>query len=252
MKLVNALFFSAWLVSQFTVAQTTQSEPAVPDAESFKEEVKGGLATKGLIIGMQELPISKLMFVEAEQGTYLVSSDGRFVFEGTLKDVWHRRTIRTLADVIETRRTPVSNIGFKPEEQLPFFIVGNPELPRQGVAFVDPTSEYTTVFLKSLYEKQTEVNWTVVLMPLVGGNQAVDRSLRLWCSTDRDQAKLDLIFGTDKSFKQMKEGCNDEKIVMGMMLSEVFRITSLPHLIREDGLVSNGYPQDFEAWFARP
>jgi len=252
MKLINALLIGACWVSHFAVAQTTQSEPAVPAAKSFKEEVKGGLATKGLIIGMQELPISKLMFVEAEQGTYLVSSDGRFVFEGTLKDVWHRRTIRTLADVIETRRTPVSNIGFKPEEQLAHFVIGNLGLPRQGVAFVDPTSEYTTVFLKSLYEKKSEVNWTVVLMPLVGGNQAVDRSLRLWCSTDRDQAKLDLVFGTDKSFKQMKEGCNDEKIVMGMLLSEVFRITSLPHLIREDGLVSNGYPQDFEAWFSRP
>jgi thiol:disulfide interchange protein DsbC len=242
----------ALLLSQATIAQTVQSEPALPDIERYKESVKGGLETKGLIIGMQEMPISKLMFVEAEQGTYLVSSDGRFVIEGTVKDIWHRRTIRTLADVIETRRTPVSNIGFRPEEQLAHFVIGNQNIPRQGVAFVDPSSEYTSMFLKSLYEDKENVNWTVVLMPLVGGNASVDRSLRLWCSTDRDQAQLDFIFGTNLSFEQMKEGCNDEKIVMGMLLAEVFRITSLPHLIREDGLVSNGYPQDFNAWFARP
>ena len=83
---------------------------------------------------------------------------------------------------------------------------------------------------------------------MVGGNNSVDRALRLHCATDRDQARLDLIFGTDLSFGEMKEGCNDEKIVKAMLLTDLFQIENLPHLIREDGLVSSGYPRNFEEW----
>lgn len=233
-------------------AQEVHSESVLPDAKTFKEEVKGGLETKGVVIGMQELPIVKLMFVEAEQGNYIISADGRFVFEGTLKDVWHRRTIKTVKDVIETRRTPASNIGFKPEDQLAHFVVGNPDIPRQGVAFVDPTSGYTLRFLKDIMRDKENTHWTVVLMPLVGGNQAIERSLRLWCATDRELALNDLISGGNKSFDDIREGCNDEKILLGMMLVDLFHITSLPHLLREDGLISNGYPEKFNEWFKQP
>lgn len=227
-------------------------EAAVPDAKTYREETKNNLEAKGVLKGIQELPISKLFFVESEQGTYIVSSDGRFVFEGVLKDVWHRKTIKDLADAKSVERTPVSNIGFEPEEQLAHFKFGNPKLPRQGVAFVDPTSPHTGVFLKHLMQKEKEVNWTVVLMPLIGGNNAIDRSRRLWCATDEKQAKLDLIEGSGKSFGKFKDDCSEKPILMGMMLTDVFRIKSLPHLIREDGLVSEGFPEKFDDWFKQP
>lgn len=242
------------LEKEAAVAKETKAllESAVPDAKTYREETKNNLESKGVLKGIQELPINKLFFVEAEQGTYIVSSDGRFVFQGELKDVWHRKTIKDLADAKSVERTPVSNIGFEPEEQLAHFQFGNAKLPRQGVAFVDPTSPHTSVFLKHLMKKEKEVNWTVVLMPLIGGNNAVDRSRRLWCATDSKQAKLDLVEGTDKSFSKLKENCSEQPILMGMMLTDVFRIKSLPHLIREDGLVSEGYPEKFDDWFKQP
>ena len=221
------------------------------DKKTYREQIKNNLEAKGEIKGIQELPITKLFFVEAQQGTYIISSDGRFVFDGKLKDVWHRRTISTLADARETERVPVSNIGFAPEEQLATFQFGNPDKPRSGVAFVDPTSAYTAQFLQIIHNHK-EMNWTVVLLPLVGGNSAVDRSVRLWCSTDREGAKQDLMTGGSEHLGVFQEGCNDERIVMGMMLSDVFRIRSLPHLIREDGLTSAGLPKDFNSWFKQP
>jgi thiol:disulfide interchange protein DsbC len=248
-RVIYSFVVSCWLLLSPAFAQ--QAEP-IEDPETFNESIKGGLESKGQITGMQEMPISKLMFVEAEQGTFLISSDGRFVIEGTIKDVWHRKTIKSAADVKQTQRTPISNIGFKPEEQLAYFTVGNPELPRQGVAFVDPTSLYTTQFLEQLEANQDEVNWTVVLLPLVGGTNAINRSVHLHCARDRDQAKLDFIHGTDVSFSDMTEGCTDEKVLLGMMLTDVYRIENLPHLIREDGLVSSGLPVDFESWFTQP
>lgn len=241
------------MLSTAAFANPVLKNDALPDQETFRQDIKGNLEAKGQVKGIQEIPVSKLYYVEAEQGSYLITSDGRFVFEGKLTDVWYRRTIDSLDDARAVERTPVSHIGFKPEEQLASFIIGDKEKPRLGVAFVDPSTDYSLKFMQKIAkDDKLEGHWTIVLMPLIGGNTAVDRSLRLWCSEDEKLALQDLIDGTSKSFTKMREGCNDERIIMGMMLTDVFRIKSLPHLVREDGLISEGYPQDYDKWFSQP
>lgn len=230
--------------------KAVQSEPT--DDKAFRESVKDNLTRKGAIIGIQELPMKKLFFVEAEQGSYIVSSDGRFVFQGKLTDVWHRKTITDLASAVQVQRTPVTNIGFEPEKQLATFQVGNPSLPRQGIAFVDPTSSYTEKFLQHLLRDPDKYNWTVILMPLVGGESAKNRANRLWCAKDHEGALLDLAYGTDKATNDLKDNCQIEKIVMATMLTEIFQITNLPHIVREDGLNVSGFPVKFDKWLAQP
>ncbi len=228
------------------------AEDARKEAKKYREDIKSSLTAKGIIKGIQEIPMSKLFFVEAQQGTYFVSGDGRYVFEGVMKDVWHRKTIKSLEDARTLERTPVSNIGFEPEKQLATFTIGNPSIPRQGVAFIDPTSDYTMQFLKKLMKDEDSVHWTVILMPLVGGNQAVDRARRLHCAVDQNAAKKDLINGTSLALGALKSGCTEEKIMIAMLLTDIYQIRSLPHLIREDGLVSKGFPKNFTEWFAQP
>jgi thiol:disulfide interchange protein DsbC len=86
----------------------------------------------------------------------------------------------------------------------------------------------------------------------VGGATAVDRAKRLWCSTDSESAKKDLLNGTSDSFSSLESDCDDEKISLMAMLTDVFGIDELPHIIREDGLVSEGFPVDFDSWFEKP
>ncbi|MFT5715942.1 MAG: thiol:disulfide interchange protein DsbC [Oleiphilaceae bacterium] len=262
MKKVLALFVSSTL-SLSVLAQDANttlpealnkalSESVLPDAETFREEVKINLEKKGDIIGIKELPMKKLFFVEAEKGSYVVSADGRFVFDGRLVDVWHRKTIKNLVDAQKIQRTPVSNIGFEPEEQLATFQFGNPDLPRSGVAFVDPTSEYTMKFLQYITDNQEKYNFTVILMPLVGGENAVNRSMKLWCSIDRKGAKEDFLKGNSSHLEEMRSDCKQEPIQMAKFMVNVFNITDLPHIIREDGLTSEGLPVNFDNWFTQP
>lgn len=229
-----------------------QSESAQPDAKVFNEEVKINLEKKGEVLGIKELPMKKLYFVEAERGTYVVSSDGRFVFDGRLVDVWHRKTIKNLADANSIQRTPINNIGLDVEKQLATFQYGNPNLPRSGVAFVDPTSKYTTQFLEYIEDNKDKYNWTVVLAPLVGGTAAVDRARRLFCAENRAQAKKDFTNGTSESFGDIKSDCPEEPIQMVKLLVDILSIEELPHIVREDGLVSEGLPLNFEAWYEQP
>ena len=230
----------------------TLMDDARPDQKVYREEVKENLEKKGRVIGIRELPMKKLFFVEAENGSYVVSADGRFVMDGLVKDVWHRKTIRTLQDAEKIQRTPVSNIGFKPEEQLAHFVVGNPDLPRSGVAFVDPTSAYTVKFLQHIQDHESEYNWTVVLMPMVGGSSSMDRARKLWCAADKEQAKTDLVNGTSESYSDVEKGCNEQPIQMAKYMASLFQIEQLPYIIREDGLSIGGFPVEFEKWYAQP
>jgi thiol:disulfide interchange protein DsbC len=249
--IVGCLVALSFAGAAYAVEKQDKPIAETPEAAAYRASIKEQLSAKGNVKGIQQLPIDKLMFVEAENGTYLISADGRFVIEGKLKDVWHRKTINSLEAARATERVPVSNIGFKPEEQLASFTIGDPKKPRTGVIFVDPTSPMTVTALQAL-SKQTNSNWTAVLMPLVGGNQAMDRSRRLWCSTDRVGATKDLINGTSNAIATMKQPCPEDPIAMGMMMVDVLRITSLPMVIREDGLRSEGFPVEFSKWVKQP
>ena len=65
-------------------------------------------------------------------------------------------------------------------------------------------------------------------------------------------ATKDLINGTATSLQNLKQPCSEEPIVMAMMLADIFRISYLPHFIREDGLRSEGLPENFKAWYSQP
>lgn len=237
---------------QETVDIAKQSKALIeqikPNTKEFREEVKANLTAKGQVLGIQKLPITKFFYVEAKQGSYMVSADGRFVFEGKLTDVWHRKKIDSLEDARSTERTPLTNLGFNPEKQLASFVIGNRAIPRQGIAFVDPTSAYTEKFIQHLLTTPQKYNWTVILLPLVGGDQAMDRSRKLWCASDRNAAIQDLAFGTNNSYTNLKSDCAEDPIMLSMMLTDIFQITGLPHIVREDGLSISGYPPKFDEW----
>lgn len=218
----------------------------------YRQEVKELLEKKGGIIGIKELPIRKLYFVEAEQGTYLVSPDARFVIDGSIKDVWHRKTLRTLSDLDGLDRVPVTSNAPNIEDSLATFQLGNKQMARSGVIFVDPTSEYTMTALKKIESLKDTQNWTVVLMPVIGGSQALDRSRKLWCAEDKSAALQDLINGTNTSFDKLRKECKEDRFINAQLITNVFGIESLPHLIREDGLISRGFPLEFDKWYKQP
>lgn len=222
------------------------------ETKTYAQETKEGLEKKGEIIGIKKVPVNELFFVQAEHGSYLVSSDGRFVIDGKIKDVWHRKTLATLADLEGIDRVPVSANAKKIEQMMATFTIGKEETPRSGVIFVDPSSEITVTALKKLYSLNEDQRWLVVLMPVVGGANALDRSRRLHCAADRELAKLDLINGTSDSFSDIRQDCGDEKLVAAQFVTNLFGIKSLPYVLREDGLSINGFPQEFESWYAQP
>lgn len=218
----------------------------------FASKTKRDLGRYGKVVSMQELPISKLFFVEAAAGSYIVSSDGRFAIEGSIKDVWHRKTLKTVDDVRDTLRMPLKEMKFDIEKELASVVLGNQNIPRQGVIFGDPTAKHSIDLVKKIQATPDKYHFVFVMMPLIGGDEAVERSLSILCAPDRALAIKDLANETSASFLDTNEGCPDQNLMFSVYMQEIFRITELPHVIREDGLVSKGAPLELDKWLEAP
>ncbi|ALU46159.1 hypothetical protein [Pseudoalteromonas rubra] len=223
-----------------------------PDKQTYKDGVKRDLGKYGTVNGIQELPITKLFFVEAENGTYLISADGRFAIEGSIKDIWHRKTLKTTADVVDTLRMPLKEMNFDFEQELASVVLGNPALPRQGIIFGDPSSEHSRALVRQIMAEPDKYHFVFIFMPLIGGEDAVRQSVSLLCAPDRALAIRDLANNTSKSFLSSNDGCADQNLMFTVFMQEVFRIKHLPHLVREDGLISQGAPLDLDSWLEAP
>lgn len=246
----------AALLSSFVFAEEQVNKDEidlpVPTRTEFADQTKRDLGKYGAVNAIQELPIARLYFVEAETGSYIISSDGRFAIEGAIKDVWHRKTLKTVDDVRATLRMPLSEMKFDFQKDLASLVLGNPDIPRQGVIFGDPTAKHTRDLVAKINANKDKYHFVFVMMPLIGGEDAVKRSMSVLCAPDRDKAIEDLANNTDKSFLDTNEGCPDQNLMFTVYMQEIFKITNLPHLVREDGLVSKGAPTELDKWLVSP
>ncbi len=224
----------------------------LPTRSEFADQTKRDLGKYGAVNSIQELPISRLYFVEAESGSFIISSDGRFAIEGSIKDVWHRKTLKTVDDVRSTLRMPLADMKFDFNKDLASLVLGNPDIPRQGVIFGDPTAKHTRDLVSKINANKEKYNFTFVMMPLIGGEEAVKRSMSILCAPDRELAIEDLANNTDKSFLETNEGCPDQNLMFTVYMQEIFKITNLPHVVREDGFVSKGAPLVLDEWLEAP
>ena len=82
--IVGCLVALSFAGAAYAVDKQDKPIAETPEAAAYRASIKEQLSAKGNVKGIQQLPIDKLMFVEAENGTYLISADGRFVIEGKL------------------------------------------------------------------------------------------------------------------------------------------------------------------------
>ncbi|WP_076922410.1 hypothetical protein [Pseudoalteromonas sp. SK20] len=253
---VFTLTLLAALISTTAKAEVETNNDKVdlplPTRSEFADQTKRDLGKYGAVNSIQELPISRLYFVEAESGSFIISSDGRFAIEGSIKDVWHRKTLKTVDDVRSTLRMPLADMKFDFNKDLASLVLGNPDIPRQGVIFGDPTAKHTRDLVSKINANKEKYNFTFVMMPLIGGEEAVKRSMSILCAPDRELAIEDLANNTDKSFLETNEGCPDQNLMFTVYMQEIFKITNLPHVVREDGFVSKGAPLVLDEWLEAP
>lgn len=201
----------------------------------------------GEVIGIQRLAVGNMVFVEGDRGNFLISEDGRYIFQGVLHDRWMGQAITDLEGAIRAVRVPLSQYPVDLKNEIASIQLGNAP-KRQGAIFIDPTTEHSQNLVRRIIESPDDYNVDAVLMPAVNGDAAAARSISIYCAVDQHQAILDLAYGTSKSFDKQRPNCPRERVAMSLVLNQVFKIDGLPHIIREDGRSVKGIPVNLKEW----
>lgn len=209
------------------------------------EEQAGG------VIGVQRIPIGNLIFVEAQNESYFISEDGRFIFRGgRMQDRWAGQNVTDLESAFTAMRIPLSQYPIDFSQDLATLTLGSADV-HQGVIFIDPTTQYSRDLVAEIIESPEKYSITAVLMPAVGGDAAMLRSIQIYCAADTDQAIKDLAYNTSESFSNTRSDCPREKVPMSLMLNTALRVEGIPHLIRTDGRISAGNPVNLHEWLTK-
>jgi thiol:disulfide interchange protein DsbC len=246
--LCTAMLLALNVNAQDLDGEKLTADVSLPEHKSTPEWTNTQLeAESGEIVGMQTISVGNLIFVEGEQGTYWISEDGRFAFRGIMQDRWAGHQITDLEAAAISKRIPLKHYPVDFNTDVATIKIGN-AMKRQGAVFVDPTTNHSREIIKEILEEPDKFNLDVVLMPAVGGDTAQARAMAIYCATDREQAIKDLAYGTNKSFSSLDPECKRERVPMSLMLNKAFRITGIPHLIREDGRTIKGKPHNLKKW----
>jgi len=221
--------------------------------ELDQETIEEVFGNAGQLRGMRELPVGRLLFVEADNEYLAMSENGRFVFRGEILDLWNRRKIESLEDARANERVPLSTFGLNIEEDLKPISIGNKEIAPQAIAFVDPSSEHTTSLIERIIQYEKDVHIQLIMLPLLGGEDAIEASRALMCHKDTNQ-QLEAMLSRDftRVTKQLDETCGVEEVQLANALRPVFSINGLPFVVRNDGLTARGAPEDVKNWLERP
>ena len=196
----------------------------------------------GTIKAVKSLPINGVRMIETEQGVFFASDNGRFVWKGPLYDMWSARQVETLADVEAVAgRVDLKRLGVD-FSQLATFSLG--QGGTEEVLFISPSCPHCQSIMTQAERLGKDYRFTVVLLPL--GNRDVDLARRLVCLADKDKALQALL---SRKYEGLPPGeCPLTPLQKNLVTARVLGITSVPYLIRHDGLIKVGEVADLAGW----
>jgi thiol:disulfide interchange protein DsbC len=198
----------------------------------------------GTIKAVKSIPINGVRMIETEQGIFFASDNGRFLWKGPIFDMWSASKVETLADVDEVaKKVNLQKIGVD-FSQLAVFTLGDGA--KEVTVFVSPACPHCRELLEQATNLAREYQFKVVLLPL--GSKDMDIARRLVCLPDKGKALQALV---SQKYEGLPPGsCPLTSLQKNLVTARVLGITSVPYLVRHDGLTNAGKVKDLAAWLA--
>ncbi|NJD06533.1 MAG: DsbC family protein [Methylococcaceae bacterium] len=234
-KTVFALLLASWAGITFAENKAGDVQQTLSDiAETVKFD------------GMRAIPVSGLQMVKANGRTFFMSNNGRFVFTGTMMDMWNREQISELEQVdTVVNRIDLSKMKLKLDDLGPIDIGTGTE---PVVVFVDPQCPHCKTVQDAMAPLKDRYTFRLVTIPILG-RESQDLVVRLEClrHSAPDQARDALM--THAYDAVPKDGnCDKTARQKAFVTAHMFDITSVPFLIAPDGRTFKGAPRDLKAW----
>ncbi len=190
------------------------------------------------------------IFATENNGKFAVITDtGRFIIQGTVYDVWDQKEVKTLEDARwASTHIPLhkAKVGF---EDLEPFSVG------QGDKVINLFVDIQCGFCKEIIAEARNglpegYRLDVIMLPLFGPD-STRRATEIHCASDKAAAWQVAVKGdmTTPLKQKPAEDCNNETLTKRMVTAQFIGARSVPFMIRDDGLVQQGKPeQGLRAW----
>ena len=188
----------------------------------------------------ERLPFDGMRMVKSNGGNiYMISDNGKYVFEGKLIDTWNQIVVTDFDDLRESMKLNFKNLGLD-IGQLFTIQIGHGLM--EVNVFIDFVCSNCTSLLKHIQQSNTKEKYTynVIIIPLLGGrsNESVQK---LVCATPVDQVLNKLV---TKSFLRdpVATKCPElERPGKGLVTAKMFGVTGVPFTIAPNGEVVRGF-----------
>ena len=186
------------------------------------------------------------LYVHQETGELVgMTANARYHLTiASVTDTWQRRPITTIAELAASAAIiPYEEIAGILEDLDPL-TVGEGPIP--VIAFVSPTCPACRVLFDDLAVLTDRFRFQLLLLAV---NDAVGRLVRkLACAVDPDAA-VQALFSHD--YGALRRGpCDPSGAANRAVAAQIFGVRGTPFLVRHDGAVLQGLPEDLATWLA--
>lgn len=196
-------------------------------------------------VSKEALPIEELNFIRTKQGlTYLVSRDGRYVFQGSLVDVWNGRALANVGELKRLKdRVNFRYLGISSQKMFTLSLgTGTDEV----FIFSDPNCGVCHKLLgkikgSSLIKKNFKVH--AVITPLLNQTSMAKSRLLSSMAQKDPEAAMDAFInnsvGDDGAADQPVPG-----IQYNLLVARALEIQNFPYIVNAGGRIHIGMPDD--------
>ncbi|GGP59030.1 hypothetical protein GCM10009347_26800 [Shewanella algicola] len=252
MKYVASLALAMLFASPSLLALDLEKEAKLKDAEteiqsSFSDDVTAMMNELGDVENVRMLPIKDVMLIQIKgKQPMFISSNGRFLIDGEIKDLWSMTPVKTVEQAEESWLLHLDSFANGTlMNELAVIPFGNPAIEKQGRVFVSPTVAESQEFLANL--DPSKVNLDLIIMPHDKGS--ITPSMKAWCGYSTTDSLQVLMTGDTENVGQRE--CTEadlKKVMTPMLMATYLDISKVPYFVRIDGKRYAGLPKDPVKW----
>lgn len=200
----------------------------------------------GKDVNVRTMHVETLEAIEKDGQLVYMSSNGRYLFQGVVTDVWSRKKIKTIADVdYSETHIDLSAISLN-IDKLNTIVMGKGK--KTVVVYIDPLCQYCKKFLEAAQSKTDEYTFKIVVIPALGDESNI-HSKSLFCAENKSDA-LPKLFSRSMVEMTQKPQCDLAQYDLTLMSASMFKIKSVPWFIAPDGRYGSFSPDGVWDWLS--
>jgi thiol:disulfide interchange protein DsbC len=204
------------------------------------------------IVSKQKLPIKDFHFIRTQEGlTYLISIDGRYVFQGALFDVWNGEQLESMDEMTSlSDRIRLDYIGLNSKKM---FTLNLGTGPKEVFVFADPECGICHDLIRKIRESkiiQKDYLVRIVVMPVLK-ESSLEKSKRLFVlAKDNPKKAIDVLINNAYQNGEISAQKYDG-IEYNQLISKALSIYQFPYIINSQGRIHIGLPEEIQLFLLK-